>query len=152
MNPVSYTHLTLPTILLVEFAETDMAGIVHFAHFFRWMESAEHAFLRSLGFSVHPTQSEAVSGWPRLKVECTYRNPLRFEQEVEVVLRVAEVRNRSVRYRFDIRPAGGEPAASGSVVAVYARVDARNGALQAASIPEDLRKHLEHWQTAEPES
>ena len=37
----------------VEFAETDMAGIVHFANFFRWMESAEHAFLRSLGHSVH---------------------------------------------------------------------------------------------------
>ena len=36
----------------VEFSETDMAGIVHFSNFFRFMESAEHAFFRSLGFSV----------------------------------------------------------------------------------------------------
>ncbi|MDB6148705.1 MAG: thioesterase superfamily protein, partial [Chthoniobacter sp.] len=28
----------------VEFAETDMAGIVHFSNFFRMMEAAEHAF------------------------------------------------------------------------------------------------------------
>jgi acyl-CoA thioester hydrolase len=135
---------------LVEFAETDMAGIVHFAHFFRWMESAEHAFLRSLGFSVHQNRADSSSGWPRVKVECSYRSPLRFEQEVEVVLRVAEVRNRSVRYQFEIRPVGGEPAATGSVVAVYAQVDAQKGGLQAAPIPEDLRKHLERCLISEP--
>ena len=37
----------------IEFAETDMAGIVHFANFFRMMEATEHAFFRSLGF-FHP--------------------------------------------------------------------------------------------------
>ena len=39
----------------VEFAETDMAGIVHFANFFRMMEAAEHAFFRSVGFSITVT-------------------------------------------------------------------------------------------------
>jgi acyl-CoA thioester hydrolase len=38
----------------VEFYETDMAGIVHFANFFRFMEACEHAFVRSLGTVVHP--------------------------------------------------------------------------------------------------
>ena len=33
----------------IEFAETDMAGIVHFSNFFRMMEATEHAFFRSLG-------------------------------------------------------------------------------------------------------
>ena len=33
----------------VEFAETDMAGILHFSNYFRFMESVEHAFFRSLG-------------------------------------------------------------------------------------------------------
>ena len=36
----------------VEFSDTDMAGIAHFSAFFRYMESAEHALLRSLGLSV----------------------------------------------------------------------------------------------------
>ena len=46
----------------VEFADTDMAGMVHFAHYFRYMESAEHEFFRSQGFTLHrrtPDQSEA---------------------------------------------------------------------------------------------
>ena len=30
----------------IEFAETDMAGIVHFANFFRMMETTEHEFFR----------------------------------------------------------------------------------------------------------
>ena len=36
----------------VEFSETDMAGIVHYSNFFRYMETAEHGFFRSLGYSV----------------------------------------------------------------------------------------------------
>ena len=34
---------------LVEFYETDLAGIAHFSNFYRWMESAEHAFKRERG-------------------------------------------------------------------------------------------------------
>ena len=30
----------------VEFFETDLAGIVHFANYYRFMEQAEHAFFR----------------------------------------------------------------------------------------------------------
>jgi acyl-CoA thioester hydrolase len=33
----------------VEFSETDMAGIVHFSNFFRYMETAEHAFFPVTG-------------------------------------------------------------------------------------------------------
>ena len=36
----------------IEFADTDMAGIVHFANFFRFMEAAEVEFLRARGVSV----------------------------------------------------------------------------------------------------
>ena len=55
----------------VEFAETDMAGIVHFSNFFRYMELAEHEFLRSLSLSVHdPSRADFVA-WPRVNAECT---------------------------------------------------------------------------------
>ena len=36
----------------IEFADTDMAGIVHFANFFRFMEAPQKKFLRWLGLSV----------------------------------------------------------------------------------------------------
>ncbi len=127
----------------VEFSETDMAGIVHFSNFLRWMESAEHAFLRSIGYSVHARDADGVAGWPRVKVECEYFQPLRFEEAVEVILRVEEVRNRSVRYGFRIRRVGASAdAAFGAVIAVHARVDPASGRLEAAFIPDDLRRKL----------
>ena len=52
----------------VEFIETDMAGIVHYSNFFRYMEAAETAFIRSLWFSIWTLQAEPPVGWPRVLV------------------------------------------------------------------------------------
>ena len=36
----------------VQFAETDLAGIVHFSNIFRYMEEAEHALWRAAGLTI----------------------------------------------------------------------------------------------------
>ena len=36
----------------VQFAETDLAGIVHFSTIFRYMEEAEHALWRAAGLTI----------------------------------------------------------------------------------------------------
>jgi len=87
----------------VEFAETDLAGIMHFSNYFRYMEAAEHAFFRSLGFSIHSVGADRVIGWPRVRAECEYRRPLRFEDEVEIHLMVREKQSRSLVYEFVFR-------------------------------------------------
>jgi acyl-CoA thioester hydrolase len=133
----------------VEFAETDMAGIVHFANFFRMMESTEHAFFRSLGFSIHSHAEDVTIGWPRVKTSCDYMRPLRFEDEVEIQLLVAEIRARSLRYQFIFRNLlDGLEVARGSIVAVCATVDRITGKLVPVQIPENIRGKLE---TAPPE-
>src|SRR5213594_652989 len=86
----------------VEFSDTDMVGIVHYSNFFRYMESAEHAFFRSLGFSVLLNQFELPLGLPRVHAECDYKHPLRFEDEVEIHLLVSEKRSKSLSYQFRI--------------------------------------------------
>ena len=48
----------------VEFSETDLAGIMHFTNFYRWMEICEHEFLRSLGLSVDMEDENGRFGWP----------------------------------------------------------------------------------------
>ena len=62
----------------VEFAETDLAGIMHYSNFFRFMEAAEHAFFRSLGFSIHEVDQYENIGWPRVHATCNFSHPLRF--------------------------------------------------------------------------
>ena len=124
----------------VEFAETDMAGIVHFSNFFRMMETTEHAFFRSLGFTIHGHENGATTGWPRVSASCDFSRPLRFEEEVEIHLLVAEVRSRSIRYQFVFRKvADGSEVARGQVAAVCATVDKTLGKLVPVAIPDPIR-------------
>ena len=84
----------------VEFSETDLAGIMHFSNFFRFMESAEHAFFRSLGFSVARCSNGLEVCLPRVHAECDYAAPLRFEDEVKVRLLVERKGRCSLTYQF----------------------------------------------------
>jgi YbgC/YbaW family acyl-CoA thioester hydrolase len=85
----------------VQFAETDMAGIVHFSNYFRWMEEVEHAFFRSRGLSVAMTHENVQIGWPRVNVGCEYYGPVRFEDELELRLRITKVGGKSLCYEVD---------------------------------------------------
>ncbi|HVZ65154.1 MAG TPA: thioesterase family protein [Lacunisphaera sp.] len=123
----------------VEFAETDMAGIMHFANYFRWMEACETAFYRSLGLPLVSFVPGQVVGWPRVNVSCDYRAPLRFNDIVEVTLLIEKLGKRSVTYAFRFRK-DGHLVASGEVTAVC--VTGENGKMVAQPIPADVRRHL----------
>jgi YbgC/YbaW family acyl-CoA thioester hydrolase len=127
----------------VEFHDTDMAGIVHFANFFRYMESAEHEFLRRIGHNVHAVAGGIASGWPRVSASCDYRRPARFGDEIRVAVFIEEIRNRSVRYRFEFDSADGERVAEGTITAACVRLDQVSGEIKAVPIPCGLRGALE---------
>ena len=116
----------------VEFTDTDMAGIIHFSAFFRYMEVTEHAFFRSLGLSIQTRDGNRALGWPRVRVECEFSSPLRFEDEVEVHLRVREKRSKSLTYDFRFRKQDVE-VAKGSLTAVC--VAEESGRMKAVTIP-----------------
>ena len=103
-------HTEYQTKRKIEFADTDMAGIVHFTRFFVFMESAEHEFLRSLGTSVATEWNGNKIGWPRLAASCEYISPLRFEDEVDIHLRVAKKGTKSLTYQFRFTHQGTDVA------------------------------------------
>jgi YbgC/YbaW family acyl-CoA thioester hydrolase len=135
----------------VAFSETDLAGIMHFSVFLRWMEDAEHAFYRSLGLSVHPSQQgfpDTETGWPRLKVSAEYRQPLQFEEEAEIEVLVAEMRSKAIRLVFHIwkhpdNPASRSLAASGEFVVVAVRATPGTREMKATAIPDTFRARIE---------
>ena len=87
----------------IEFADTDMAGIVHFARFFIFMETAEHEFLRSLGTSVAAKLDNLQLGWPRLAASCEYLSPAKFEDVLDIRVVVARKGNKAITYQFKFR-------------------------------------------------
>jgi len=123
----------------VLFHETDMAGVVHFSCFFRYMEEAEHALWRATGLSIAPRNSSI--GWPRVAASCEFFQPLRFEDEFEVWLRVTAMTPKSIRYacsltRGDVKVAEGAM----TIVCVEQRPD---GTMKAAAIPPDIAARFE---------
>lgn len=130
----------------VEFSETDMAGIMHFSNYFRWMEACESAFYRSVGAPLISFVPGQVVGWPRVRATCDYRAPLRFGDTVEVRLCVKEIRTRALVLVFQFRKVVEgrvEPAwcAQGELTAVCVTGDAQGG-MTAQPIPEWFRAKI----------
>src|SRR5229473_1069139 len=112
---------TFHTTRRIEFADTDMAGIVHFANFFRFMEAAEVEFLRSRGLSVSLNWEGKRIGLPRVSASCDFLRPVTFQDVLDVAVRVQSIGNKSITYSFEFSK-GGEPIAKGQVTSVCCRV------------------------------
>lgn len=129
----------------VEFSETDAAGIVHFSNLFRYMEQAEHAFFRSLGFSVMLKDREPPLGFPRVHASCDYLTPLRFEDVAEIHLLVSEKKPKALSYRFKFRNLNAKPileVARGALTVVCVAHEA-DGRLRSHRIPALLSRAIE---------
>jgi acyl-CoA thioester hydrolase len=129
----------------VEFSDTDMAGIMHFSNFFRFMEAAEHAFFRSLGLSIHTTDPEPL-GWPRVHAGCDFRYPLRFEDSVEVRLLVREKREKSLVYAFVFRKLNEQPereVARGTLAVACVKRDSATGRFTGVPIPKVIADKIQ---------
>ena len=131
----------------VEFCETDAAGIAHFSSLIIYMEQAEHALLRSLGLSIastHTTQhSDASSApnfsWPRVKVECEFLSPAKFEDVISVQTTVANLGSKSVTYQHRLS-IGSTLVASGKMTSVCCSQE--NGSLSSVKISSQVRDLL----------
>lgn len=132
----------------VEFCETDMAGILHFSNFFRFMEAAEHAYLRACGLNVIMTwQGETVT-FPRVSASCDYVKPARFQDVLDIEVRVEKIGRSSVQYSFAFT-LDGTAIANGRMTAVLCRLrekadDAghRSAKLEPMEIPDAIRKNF----------
>ena len=120
----------------VQFYETDVAGLVHFSWFFRYMEEAEHAMWREAGLSIHPPDSDI--GWPRIASSFEFYRPLRFEDEFDVHLRVAEMTKKTIRYEC-VLTKNDEKVASGSMTIACVR---KKPTMQGIEIPDDVVKRI----------
>ena len=122
----------------VQFYEVDSAGIVHFSWFFRFMEEAEHAMWREAGLSIAAGREV---GFPRVSATCDYHRPLRFEDEFDVVIRIAAISEKSIRYACEMTR-DGTRVATGSIVVASVMKQA-DGSMKSVPIPPDIVSRFE---------
>ncbi len=135
-----HEHRTRRTI---EFSDTDAGGIVHFARFFVFMETAEHELLRALGIDPGAAREADghLVGWPRVASSCDFLAPVRFGDVIDIHVQVVKVGRSSLTFGFEVS-LGGRPVARGRITTVRAVLDAPEG-IRPAPIPPPLRALLE---------
>ncbi len=129
------------TSRIVEFSDTDMAGIMHFASFFRYMESAEHEMLREWGFSIFDEFDGQNISFPRVAVSCEYHSPARSEDVLDIEISVRTIGKKSITYGLHFSCDDRE-VATGEVTAVCCRIE-YGKPLKSVEIPAPLVAHLQ---------
>ena len=128
----------------IEFSETDMAGIVHFSNFFKWMETVENQFLESIGLPVVKQEGDIFYGWPRRSAKFDFKVPVRYGNTVRLKLAVKEIRIRSVRYSVTVRLEDEKStlAARGEMTTVWTRINPNTGEIESVPFPDGMVEKL----------
>lgn len=87
---------------------------MHFSKILSYVENSEHSFFHSLGIPVFSNDG----GWPRVKISCEYRSPLRFQDAFEVRLSLTKIGNSSIHWQFQIQKNDTTLVAEGEMVSV----------------------------------
>lgn len=95
----------------VIFGDTDQMGVVYYANYLRYFESARADYWRSLGRSHKDLDAWGVA-LPVVEAHCNYRRPARYEDLLEIDIEVTELRSASLRFAYVVRR-GGDVLADG---------------------------------------
>ena len=117
----------------VKFYETDLAGVVHFSNYFRYMEEAEHALWLAAGLTVDRAGAEL--GYPRVSATFDYKSPLFFEDDFTIVAQVHAVTKRTIKYSF-VFTRGKTAIGTGSLTTACAVRD--SSSMRAVELPPDV--------------
>lgn len=123
----------------MQFADVDQAGVVHLPCLLRYLEEAEQAWWRAAGLSI--ADSTSGVGWPRVAVAFEFRRPLRFEEEVEVRVRLEQVGARSLRYGHTV-VRGATVIGIGTITTVSVQPGA-DGMLKPVPVPAGVVERLQ---------
>ena len=100
----------------VKYYETDKMGITHHSNYIRWMEEARIDFLDQAGLSYGFLESSGVLS-PVVSVECDFKSPTTFEDEVEIEIKVEEFKGVRLIFSYLMTKRGsGEVASTGKSV------------------------------------
>jgi acyl-CoA thioester hydrolase len=125
-DPADYRYVHR---LRTRFAETDAMGIIHHAAYLPYLEEARVAYLRAIGHPYDEVRRDGVD-FAVLEVSVQYRHPLRFDDEVDVHLRLGAVKRTTFQLAYLLTVAGDVRA---SAVTVHGSVNAAGNAARLPS-------------------
>jgi acyl-CoA thioester hydrolase len=115
---------SVETKLRVRYSETDRMGIVYHGHYIAWFEIGRTEYCRAAGV---PYRALEDAGLLILvtAVDCRYRRSARYDDEVRVVTRIAELAGRGLAFEYAVLDADGRLLAEGATRHVFAGADGK---------------------------
>lgn len=125
-------------IIEIPFHDVDVMKVAWHGHYVKYFEIARCALLDAIDYN-YPQMEASGYGWPVIDLRVRYAQPLRFQQKIRVIAKLAEWENR-LKIDYLIEDAQtGQRLTKGYTVQVA--VDMKNGEMQFVS-PEILFRKL----------
>ena len=118
----------------IRFIDTDASGRIHYTAMFRYFESAEIEFMRSLGVIYGGRELD----FPRVHVECDFYAPMMHDDLIDIEVCLTKLGRSSARLEF--RAVKNSSLTAKGVIVI---VCVNKRTQQSMPIPGDLRTKLE---------
>jgi acyl-CoA thioester hydrolase len=86
----------------VRYAETDQMGVVYHANYLIWFEVGRVELIRALGIEYKAMEIDDDCHIVVAEAHCRYLHPARYDERLRVRTRIAEAKNRTIRFSYEI--------------------------------------------------
>ena len=113
------------TRVRVRYADTDQMGVVYYANYLVWFEVGRTEWLRESGWSYREMEQAGIS-LPVIEAHCEYRQPARYDDEIEIRTEARVLTPVRIRFDYEARRTADETlSATGHTVHAALGADGR---------------------------
>lgn len=98
------------THIRVRYAETDQMGVAHHSNYAVWMELSRVEFMRELDMDYKTVEENGVY-LMLTRLDVQYRKAARFDDLIQIHVKVAEVKSRTMAFTYTLTNEKGETVA-----------------------------------------
>src|SRR5579884_4054148 len=88
--------------LRVRYAETDQMGVAYHANYLVWMEMGRVEYCRAQGVRYRDVEEKEGLALAVAEVECRYRAPARYDDEVTVKTWIDHANRKMVKFCYEL--------------------------------------------------
>ncbi|WP_100401018.1 acyl-CoA thioesterase [Bacillus sp. FJAT-44742] len=126
---------------LINWGDTDMAGIVYYPNYFKWFDISGHQFFRSCSLSPSILEEERDIILPMIDARCTFEKPLYYDDIITIITTAEEINNKTIKLSHEVFRKE-ERTGYGYELRGWVKKQTEDG-IKAVPIPKDVRKILE---------
>lgn len=128
--------------VVVRWGDCDEAGIVYYPNYLYWMDSAYHAKLDELGWSMKSLRQDLGGATPLVEVGASFKAPATYNDELQITLHVAHWGRTSFRLEY-VGKCAEKTVFTGFEARVWLSTDNQNG-VSTAPVPQVFKDKLSH--------